>query len=380
MRVYRKRAGARLGRPGVVVGVFALAALSVGAGVVLAGGSSRGVTVQVSGPVPRAPQAIPGKSVIVGHSYKNDLSPSLRSLHATAPLPTGEMEASPNPRPVSNHVDQIDAARQSTQFAPNMPAASLNFDGIPFPGVACNCAPPDTNGEVGSTQYVQIVNEGLQVFNKATGASMLGPVSIVSLWNGFGGACQSAGDGDPVVLYDQLADRWVVTQFAGTSVPTDECIAVSQTGDATGAWFRYGFHLGSNFFDYPHLGVWPDAYYMTMNVFNSAGTSFLGPQPFAFDRAKMLGGQPATFVTTTNSAVYSPSNDAMLPGRRARAVPDVRHRLDLEGLALPRRLRDAGQLHVHARRQPHAGRLHGAVPDHQVVRAAAERAAARRPG
>jgi hypothetical protein len=68
-----------------------------------------------------------------------------------------------------------------------------------------------------------------------------------SLWNGFGGACQNSGDGDSVVLYDQLANRWVVTQFAGSGVPTDECIAVSQTSDATGAWFRYGFHLGSNF-------------------------------------------------------------------------------------------------------------------------------------
>ena len=62
------------------------------------------------------------------------------------------------------------------------------------------------------------------------------------------------GDGDPVVLYDQLANRWVVSQFAGASVPTDECIAVSTTSDATGSWNRYGFHLGSNFFDYPHLG------------------------------------------------------------------------------------------------------------------------------
>src|SRR5512133_382398 len=314
MGVFRKRVGVRLGRPGVVVAVFALAALTVGAGVVLAGGSGRNITVQVSGPVPRAPQAVaPGKSLIVGHSYKNDVSQALRSIPVTAPTPAGEMEASPNPRPVSNHVDRVDAARQSTQFAPKMPGTTLNFDGIPFPGVACNCAPPDTNGEVGATQYLQIVNEGLQVFNKATGASMLGPISIVSLWNGFGGACQNSGDGDPVVLYDQLANRWVVTQFAGSGVPTDECIAVSQTSDATEAWFRYGFRLGSNFFDYPHLGVWPDAYYMTMNVFNSTGTAFLGPQPFAFDRAKMIAGQPATFVTTTDSAVFAPANDAMLP-------------------------------------------------------------------
>src|ERR1051325_2465910 len=164
--------------------------------------------------------------------------------------------------------------------------------------MACNCAAPDTNGEVGATQYVQIVNEGFQVFSKSTGASVYGPAGITSLWSGFGGVCQNNGDGDPVVLYDQQAGRWVITQFAGVSVPTDECVAVSTTSDATGTWFRYGFHLGSNFFDYPHLGVWPDASSMSMNVFNSSGTAFLGPQPFAFNRSAMLAGNAASFITT----------------------------------------------------------------------------------
>ena len=96
--------------------------------------------------------------------------------------------------------------------------------------------------------------------------------SIQTLWTGFGGVCLNNSRGDPVVVYDQLADRWVVSQFAGTPVPTDECVAVSQTSDATGAWNRYDFSLGTNFFDYPKLSVWPDAYYMSMNVFNTAGT------------------------------------------------------------------------------------------------------------
>jgi len=167
---------------------------------------------------------------------------------------------------------------------------------------------------------VQIVNEGLQVFDKTSGASVLGPVGITTIWNGFNGPCETAGDGDPVVLYDQLANRWVITQFAGASVPTDECIAVSTTSDATGSYYRYGFHLGSNFFDYPHLGVWPDAYYMSMNVFNSSGTLFLGPQPFAFDRAKMLAGQPATYVTT--GLTGGPTEEVYLPA-------------DLDGTNLP---------------------------------------------
>src|SRR5262249_4189803 len=180
------------------------------------------------------------------------------------------------------------------------PSPILNFDGIPFPGVGCNCAPPDTNGAVGKTQYVQIVNEGYQVFDKATGASLLGSNSISSVWTGFGGVCETGGHGDPVMLYDHLPDRWVISQFAGSGGPiTDQCVAVSTTAAATGTYNRYGFLLGSNFFDYPKLSVWPDAYYMSMNVFNSSGTLYLGPQAFAFDRAKMLAGQPATFISPT---------------------------------------------------------------------------------
>ncbi len=239
-------------------------------------------------------------SVRVGASYHNDVSPPLRDL-ANLPFDVRqEREGPENPKLPNFHQDSPDSVIQGpllNQLALNIPATGLNFDGIPFPGVGCSCAPPDPNGEIGSTQYVQMVNEAYQVFNKTTGASILGPVAITSIWSGFGGVCQTNGNGDPVVLYDQLAGRWVISQFAGTSVPTDECVAVSTTSDATGSYFRYAFHLGSNFFDYPKLSVWPDAYYMSMNVFNSAGTSFLGPQPFAFDRTKMLSGQPATFVS-----------------------------------------------------------------------------------
>src|SRR5206468_6069885 len=149
-----------------------------------------------------------------------------------------EREANPNPRVPSHHKDSPDETLQNQAVPlPNIPATTLNFDGIPFPGVTCNCAPPDTNGEVGLTQYVQIVNEGFEVFNKTTGASVLGPLAISSIWSGFGGLCESSGSGDPVVMYDQLANRWFISQFAGSSVITDQCIAISQTSDATGAWY-----------------------------------------------------------------------------------------------------------------------------------------------
>ncbi|HKB66479.1 MAG TPA: fibronectin type III domain-containing protein [Pyrinomonadaceae bacterium] len=271
------------------------------------------------------PQDQKGDITVVA-SYHNDTSIPLRDMKPQPVFSKGEHEANENPKIPHKHKDEADPVVQNffsdlRSFQTlNMPAPILNFNGIPFPGVACNCAPPDTNGEAGATQYVQIVNEGYQVFDKVTGASVLGPVGIQTIWTGFGGPCETAGDGDPVVLYDQLANRWIVSQFAGSGVPTDECIAVSTGSNAAGSYNRYGFHLGSNFFDYPHLGVWPDAYYMSMNVFNSTGTAFLGPQPFAFDRAAMLAGAPATFIT---------------PGITGGPLEEVYLPADLDGSTLP---------------------------------------------
>jgi hypothetical protein len=304
-------------RRGVLVFAVSLAVVAaVEAGVVAAGPSPQGIAVRPDGPVPRAPAPAPGsgKRVIVGHSYKNDSSRPVRSLPRSArPVAGFHTEASPNPRPVSRHQDALDAVRQSRRFVSRMPGTKLNFDGIPFPGVACNCAPPDTNGEAGLTQYVQIVNQGFQVFSKSTGAALTPVTDIAALWAGFGGVCET-GFGDPIVMYDQLANRWLISQFAGTDVPTDECIAISKTSDAAGAWWRYGFNLGTHFFDYPHLGVWPDAYYMSMNVFDeNPPNDFLGPEPFAFDRAKMLTGEPATFIAIEDTSVFNSSNDSMLP-------------------------------------------------------------------
>ena len=266
-------------------------------------------------------------NITSGASIQNDTSPNLRDMAPAPYVGKGEeREAAENPKIPHSHTDSPDMVVQDSTaslmalIAPSIPGTVLNFDGIGFPGVACNCAPPDTNGEVGATQYVQIVNEGFQVFSKTTGASVFGPVGIQTVWTGFGGVCETTGDGDPVVLYDQIANRWVISQFAGSPIPTHECVAVSTTNDATGSYNRYDFALGTNFFDYPHLAVWPNAYYMSMNVFNSSGTAFLGPQAFAFDRAKMLAGQPATFVTP--GITGGPSEDSFLPA-------------DLDGSTLP---------------------------------------------
>jgi uncharacterized repeat protein (TIGR01451 family) len=254
-------------------------------------------------------------NVIVGHSYKNTVSRPLRSLPPVLHKPVGEREASRNPTTGRAHRNAPDGARQTRLFAPKMHGTMLNFDGVAFPGVSCFCAPPDTNGEVGATQYVQIVNQAIQVFDKTDGSSLLDPTDIATLWQGFGGVCETDTEGDPVVVYDQLANRWVVSQFAGINTSggaaTDECIAVSTSNNATGTWNLYGFHLGTHFFDYPKLAVWPDGYYMSDNVFDASTSDYLGPQAFAFNRAAMLAGNPATFVT--KGITGGPTEDPFLP-------------------------------------------------------------------
>jgi hypothetical protein len=157
---------------------------------------------------------------------------------------------------------------------------------------------------VGATQYVQMVNTDFAVFSK-NGAVLRTATPINQLWANAGGECKTYNNGDPVVLYDQLANRWLLTQFIATPADNEEygqCIAVSTTGDATGSYYLYEFHFGRTFHDYEKLGVWPDAYYMSTNEFPDGQPTSAGAGAFAFERAKMLAGQPARVVFFDESA------------------------------------------------------------------------------
>jgi hypothetical protein len=191
-----------------------------------------------------------------------------------------------------------DPALQSSPGTAAAPTAGLNFEGVgqgftgPAGTFSVNSAPPDPNGAVGPNNYVQVVNEDFAIFNKS-GTAIYGPVPTNTLWSGFGGGCQSNNDGDATVDYDRAADRWVFQQFSVSTAPYLDCVAVSKTSDPTGQYYRYSFQY-SSFPDYPKLGVWPDAYYVTFNMFSSSTGPFVGPEICAWDRAKMLAGQPAT--------------------------------------------------------------------------------------
>jgi hypothetical protein len=160
------------------------------------------------------------------------------------------------------------------------PVPILNFAGQAFAGAS----PPDTTGDVGPNHYIQAVNASggsrVVIYSKS-GSVLAGPFLLDTL--GSGGPCAS-GLGDPVVLYDPLANRWLLSEFSAGG--NNLCVYVSRTSDPiAGGWFRYQFTTPS-FPDYPKYAIWPDAYYVSTNENN--------PAAYALDRARMLQGLSAT--------------------------------------------------------------------------------------
>jgi len=189
--------------------------------------------------------------------------------------------------------------------------ANPNFDGISFAGVY----PPDTVGDVGPDHYIQAVNGGgstdtqFQIFDKE-GNSLAGPLSTnVALWSSLpdGSLCKSQPLTDPIVLYDPLADRWFLGEFARTTGQWGICIAVSRgPNPVTSGWNAYEFDV-TEVPDYEKFGVWPDGYYMS----SQRGFPSDGLDVWVFDRASMLAGSPATyqrFFVDTDSLVLLPSD------------------------------------------------------------------------
>src|SRR5438034_2301440 len=220
--------------------------------------------------------------------------------------------------PIPNGPKSTDPATPALASA-SAPALIRSFDGVgqgftgPQGTFSVNAAPPDTNGAVGPNHYVQTVNTSFAVFNKS-GTALMGPVRINTVWSGFGGGCQTNNDGDPSVVYDGIADRWVIRQFSLPTPPYLICVAVSTSPDPTGSYNRYSLNYGNtNFPDYPKLGVWPDGYYLTVNVFAN-GRTFTGAGVAALDRTRMLAGQPATQQLFRTSSAYGGLLPATLDG------------------------------------------------------------------
>ena len=209
---------------------------------------------------------------------------------------------------------------------------SLTFDGIldsdNIPLIGGTVAPSDQNIDVGPNDVVQTVNDAFRVWDK-NGNPRIVPTSISKLFKKLGGICSNTDRGDPVVLYDRMADRWFITQFAflgaGQAPPFHQCVAVSQNGDPTGSYYAYDFVTpGAEFPDYGKFGVWPDGYYMTVNQFTEPGDHFNGVGMYALDRKKMLVGDP------TASFIYFNRNGTDFPEFYNSTLPS-----DQDGLEAP---------------------------------------------
>jgi hypothetical protein len=260
----------------------------------------------------------------VFQAARHDTSKPLRNLITSSPA-QGQSTEKHEPRPTRALISNTTPDPVTHQLTGTLPGVTVGLD---FEGQSANdnrnvfgfaFVPPDTNGAVGATQYVQMVNITVAVYDKSSGALVLGPAAIHSVWNGFGGPCEfeSPDGGDPVVLYDHLANRWLVSQlqYNSTFTQNEQCVAISTTSDATGAYNRYEFDYGSNFPDYPKYGIWPDAYYNTVNMFGK--NSFLGAQPCAFDRNAMLAGTAASAICFQGD----PSIGSLLPSDLDGAAP-----------------------------------------------------------
>ena len=187
----------------------------------------------------------------------------------------------------------------------SMPAPSLSFDGLVnldnarASGVLI--IPPDMNGDVGPNHYVQIVNSLFRVYDK-NGGALTPPIKLSDLFAGLNTPCAERNDGLPNVLYDPLADRWMISQVCSLMPPFRQMIAVSKTADPAGQYFLYEFVMPNvKINDFPKFGVWADGYYMTTDEF--LGSDYVGNGMFAFDRAKMLAGDPAASYIYFNRPV-----------------------------------------------------------------------------
>ena len=183
----------------------------------------------------------------------------------------------------------------------------LNFEGV---NSLDSVTPADTNGSIGTTQYVQTVNFHFAVYDKVSGNILLGPASLNTVWSGFGGNCQTTNGGDPIVLFDKAANRWVISQLPSSYDAW--CVAVSQTDDATGAYFRYSWPSpGGATPDYPKIGVWPDAYYVNTNTFGNGFSD--QAMACAFDRPSMLSGGASNAICFQTGANGLASQETLLP-------------------------------------------------------------------
>jgi hypothetical protein len=250
-----------------------------------------------------------------------------RTLKIYTP-PGGSTSASPSNGP----------SRPITPPLPSAPAPAplITFDGLDF-ATWGGGHPPDTNGDVGPTYYIQTVNTSIGIYNKSNGNRVAAFTFNTFMSQGnFGNVCDTNNNGDPVVLYDTFEDRWVISDIAfivqgngaNASPGNFQCIAVSKTGDpVSGGWNFYSFRTDAGLGDYPKFGIWPDGLYLTVDIFSYGSTpTFVKPQLYVFNKAQMYAGAPtvqtALFDIPSSEFALLPSNARLQTGTPPTGSPN----------------------------------------------------------
>jgi hypothetical protein len=306
--------------------------------VMLVIGSLLAVIPAAAAPGAGSPQAFKAPKAKFYDNVAFDVSPTLRELasHRITPaLPEedqGEVREENGPDAVGSDVYFADTAVQSNIPQVTSPSTIANFEGLSnqdnFNIFGGRVNPPDPVGDVGPNNYVEMINLVFGIYDKA-GNLLLGPVDTGTLWDGFVVPDCTDPSGDPVVLYDQFADRWLLSQFTtrgldDPSLPFYNCVAISTTPDPTGSYYRYAFKTqadpeapagGSFFPDYPKYGVWKDSYVMTtrdFGLFTGYGISV-----YALEKNKMINGQAKAravqFFLDSNVVPLETIGDGLLP-------------------------------------------------------------------
>jgi hypothetical protein len=235
-------------------------------------------------------------------------------------------------------------AEPNIPFAP-MPAPIQNFAGIKrtdtcVGGQCGGGTPPDTNGAVGPNHYIQAVNTAFAIYDKT--GSLLASFTENALWAGSGTFCDGNAGGDPVVIYDALADRWILTNLAfsggATTGPFYECVAVSKTGDpVSGGWYLYAIRTdtgasdqppANTINDYPKFGIWTDCLYYSADAFAEPAGTYIGGEFASFSRSDMYAGLPVTgalgFAASTSDLFAMLPSNLKRPSWEAMTEPLLR--------------------------------------------------------
>jgi hypothetical protein len=274
---------------------------------------------------PTQPQVL--SNAVVNKPMQFDVSRPLAELATEAPAQPGiRLKHAPRQPKLQqltgvqqNHSAVAAAAPQPVSVPAISATIGLSFEGVGntstlnCPSVAgFTVAPPDTNAAVGDTQVVQWVNVCYAVFDKSTGALIAGPFAGTNFWKGFGAPCETSNDGDIIIQWDKTNHRWLAAQNVFSPTPYMTCIAVSQTADATGSYFRYAFPQ-PGFPDYPKWGLTSSVYYQTQNDFGN-DDGFQGVNVCAYDADLMLkGSNKATQVCILDNSNGTLFDDSMLP-------------------------------------------------------------------